>query len=353
MRRTLFVLVAVGLAVPVATSLVAQSSPAGEHYVAAWVAIEAIAAAGWSALALQAWSQRRSGPIPRWVALGLLLMTTSEVLKAWSLADDHAPHGVAGYVQLIAAAIAVTAGLSGLWISIRAEGASSSDLTRALIDTERRLAQIEEHQRQRLHDARSAVMGVVGASKLLAQPDLSTSVDPALLHAMVTNELDRLQGLLAIEEREPIVEFELADALSVVVLARRMDGTAIDFDCTNVRVVGRPRATATVIDNLLRNAHIHAPRSRVCITARTIGLEAEIVVSDNGPGIPMRERTHVLQAGVRGASARGSGSGLGLYSAERAMIAQSGSLRIGGTLGGGTRIALRLPAAAVTRALAS
>jgi signal transduction histidine kinase len=355
MRRTILALVTTTLAVVATLSMVATTAPADESHVALWIGIEAICAAAWAALALQAWGQRSfsARSTPRWAAFGLLLMAGAELLKAWSVADAHAPHGIAGFVQIGAAAVAVTAALSGLWLSIRAEGVDSGGLTRALVDTERRLAQIEELQRRRLHDARSAVMGVVGASKLLAMPALSPTVDSALLQALVTRELDRLQGLLEIEEREPIVEFDLADALAVVVLARRLDGTVIELDCRDMRVLGRPQATATVLDNLLRNAHLHAPRSRVLVTARSVGIEVEIVVSDDGPGIPAPERARVLEAGVRGTTARGTGSGFGLYSAARAMSGQFGSLKILAGPCGGTRVVMRMPAAAVAPALAS
>jgi signal transduction histidine kinase len=354
MRRTFGVLAVVMLGVPAVLSMVAGDVPAGEQYEQLWVATETCAAAGWAALAVQAWNRRRfsGGSIWTWVTLGLTLMATTEALKAWSLADVHAPGGMAGYVQLTASAIAVTVALNGLGMSIRAETVGSGHLTRALVDTQRRLAQVEEQQRRRLHDARSAIMGVAGASRLLATPGLTSTVDPVRLRAMVSNELDRLQGLLELDDGEPIVEFDLAEAFAAVVLARRLDGTIIDVACRGVRVLGRPRATATVLDNLLRNANRHAPRARVLVTARPLATEVEIVVSDDGPGIPPNEWTDVLAAGVRGTTARGAGSGLGLYSATRAMTAQFGSLQIASGASGGTQIVLRMPAA-VSHAMAS
>ena len=198
MRQTFAVLAAVTLSVPAVLSIIAVAAPAGEHYAQLWIAVETCAAAGWSALALQAWTRRRfSGEsIWSWVTVGLVLMATTEVVKAWSLADAQAPVGLAAYLQLTAAGVAVTAALKGLWSSVRADSVDSGDLTRALVDTQRQLAQLEQLQRRRLHDARSAVMGVVGASRLLDTPGLTWSVDPTRLRSMVNTELDRLQGLL-------------------------------------------------------------------------------------------------------------------------------------------------------------
>jgi signal transduction histidine kinase len=127
----------------------------------------------------------------------------------------------------------------------------------------------------------------------------------------------------------------------------------VDLDWRGVRALGYPRATATVLDNLLRNTHRHAPGARALVTARTVGSRVEIVVSDDGPGIPSDERDGVLRAGVRGSRARGAGSGFGLYSAARAMTAQGGSLRIGSAPSGGTRVVLRMPAASARHAMAS
>jgi signal transduction histidine kinase len=347
MRHTVAVMAAVGLTVPAAIALIATATPAGQHHLNLWLATETLAAAGWTALALQAWSQRHyaNQSMLSWVTLGLALMASAEIFKAWSLGDAHAPHGISTYVQLMAALVAAAVALNGLWMSIRAEGVDSGDLTRALLDTQRRLAHIEERQRQRLHDARSAAMGVAGASQLLAMPNISSTVDPARLRALVANELDRLQGLLELDEAEPISEFDLADALDIVVLTHRVEGMSIDSRLRGLRVVGRPRTTATVLDNLLRNTRRHAPHASVQISARPLGDDVEIVVADNGPGIPAAERARVLLAGVRGSTAQGTGSGLGLYTAATTMAAQAGTLRLGVRRHGGTRVALTLPMA--------
>jgi signal transduction histidine kinase len=351
LRQTIALLAVVAVAIPAA--LINLTAPADEHFAPVWLGVEALAAAAWAALALQARSRRLIAGYPNvgWVTIGLLLMGFADALKAWSIADAGAPRGLSGIVQLVAAVIAAGVAARGLWTSIRNETADAGSLTRALVDTQQRLEAIEQLQRRRLHDARSAVFGVVGASQLLAQPGSLDDGDSATLRAMVTDELSRLQGLLRVEDEEP-AEFEVASSLAAVVLRHRLDGMIIDVVWAGVCAHGRPRATANIVDDLLRNARVHAPGAHVLLAARAIGAEIVITVSDDGPGVPATERSAVLEAGVRGSTARGDGLGLGLYSAARAMTAQSGSLEVDESVCGGTEIVLRLPAARV-RAMAS
>lgn len=346
MHVTVGVLFAVTLGVAGIVSLV-TNTPAGERHPTLWVAAEALTAAVWAALATQSWARRRFAGHTTlgWVALALLLMAIGDLVMAWSLADATAVHGLADGCQLAAAVVACATASSGLGRSVRTETEHTNELTRALIDSQQLLARVEQVQRERLHDARSAVLGVIGATQLLSGPERMTTIDPAMLSSLLADELTRLQGLLGGEDAEQLVEFELADALGVVALARHLDGMVIDTEWQHVRVVGRPRATATVLDNLLRNAHRHAPGARVRVAASRVADDVEIIVKDDGPGIPPHERGLVLLPGTRGSAARGAGSGLGLSNAARVMAAQSGSLRIDGCAGGGTQIILRMPAA--------
>jgi signal transduction histidine kinase len=354
MRHTFAILVAVTLAVPAAVVLPGGSAPSGEHHVGVWLAVEALTAAVWTALAVQALSRRRIAgqDTPGWITVGLGLMAFTDVCKAWGISEAGAPRGLSSVLQLVAAVVAVGVAASGLWTSIRTETADAGTLTRALVDTQLRLDHIEDRQRLRLHDARSAVIGVVGASELLANPGRLDEADSAKLRRMVTAELGRLEGLLQIEDEEQCAEFELASTLAAVVLSHRLNGMIIDLAWQDAHALGHPQATATVVDNLLTNVHRHAPGARVLIAARTLGEQVEITVSDDGPGIPAGELRAVLRAGVRGSTACGDGSGFGLYSAERTMVAQTGSLDIGASVCGGTEVVLRMPAA-ISHALAS
>ena len=188
------------------------------------------------------------------------------------------------------------------------------------------------------------MVGVIGASELLAR-SADDDVTTTRLRGLITAELRRVQSVLDTKGVEPIAEFDLAEALGPVVLSHQLHGRPVIAAVDGVRVTGRPRATATVLDNLLRNACVHAPGARVVVRANLSGRFASVIVEDDGPGIADADRSKVLHPGVRGARAGGPGEGLGLHSAFSTMSSQGGSLRLDRREGGGTRITFTLPVA--------
>jgi signal transduction histidine kinase len=220
-------------------------------------------------------------------------------------------------------------------------------LGQQLLDRRDHLDELEREQRERLHDARSVILGVKGATSLLADERFSSHVQPDVLQQMMSAELERLQHLLDTGEQAPCVEFDVREALRPVLVSHRLNGARIQDCVARVSAFGRPMDTATVVDNLLRNVARHAPKAAVTVSARRLGAHIEIVVEDDGPGIPAEQRARVLLPGVRGDSATSPGHGLGLSNSARAMSDQNGTLRIGRRRHGGTRVVLALPAAAL------
>lgn len=332
------------------------------HPTAAYIAIEVAAGAGWAALALRAarQSRRLDRPVLVLVAGALGLMALSEAARVLSLGGVAQAAGLGSLCQLAAAAVVALAASIELRAAMRASGDDTLGLARALLDAQTRLAQIEQDQRARLHDARSAVVGVIGASRLLSLDPADAAgpagpADPsdpiygtATLHRMMLAELHRLQGVLEADAVEPTTDFPLADALRPVLLAHRIDGLHIDDLLGHPTVSGRPRATATAVDNLLRNVARHAPGAAVSLRADRVGDRVRVLVDDDGPGIPFAERDRVLLPGVRGRDAGPEGSGLGLFIAANTMRSQDGTLEVTARPGGGTRVVLTLPAASAT-----
>jgi signal transduction histidine kinase len=352
-RRCVTAFCAMAISTALGVLVFADAAPEGLAHPAFWIVVELLTTAMWTTLAVQSHCHSRLNGSSGWVASALALMAVADLLTLWTVSDDRAIADLGIGFQTVAALIATATAAVDLVRAGRRDSDQYGELTRELVATQRRLNEVEQRQRQRLHDARSAVLGVAGATALLAESPLAGAVDAGNLRTLMTSELDRLERLLRIEDDEPVVEFDLAEATAAVVQARRLDGLVVDLDLAGVRVIGRPRATATVLDNLLRNAHRHANGTHVLVAARTLSGCATIAVTDDGPGIPPAEREAVLRAGVRGSQARGDGSGFGLYSAARAMAAQDGSLTVDGDACGGTRIVLRMPAPTPAHAMAS
>jgi signal transduction histidine kinase len=287
-------------------------------------------------------------PACRWTALGLLAMATNQSLRGVVAMghDELVPSAVGA--QLIAASVCVALVTISLVRATRPDEPGAVLLAAELAQTQRELAHLRRAQRERLHDARSAVAGLLGASTMLAR-GRNAAVDPERVGTLLAAEATRLQALLDVDVVEPITEFGLRDALLSVLLAHELDGAAIHAEIGDVRVSGRARATASAIDNLIRNARTHAPGAAISVYVMSDAQTASVVVEDDGPGIPRAERERVLLAGVRGSTARGAGSGLGLHNAASTMGAQSGALRLCARTGGGTRVVCTLPLAVTQR----
>jgi signal transduction histidine kinase len=106
----------------------------------------------------------------------------------------------------------------------------------------------------------------------------------------------------------------------------------------------RPVALKRAIANLLDNAIKYGKRARVAIgtTAKAV----EIVIDDDGPGIPGAELPRVFQPFYRVEDSRSrdtGGTGLGLAIAQSIVQAHGGELTLANRPGGGLRACIRLP----------
>jgi signal transduction histidine kinase len=166
---------------------------------------------------------------------------------------------------------------------------------------------------------------VVEDMLLLAQMDEDT-VPPR------REEVD-LDELLLAEARR------LHDRGRVAVDASRVSGA---------RVSGDRDQLTRVVRNLVANAERHAV-AQVCLELRMLDGEAELVVADDGPGIPPADRERVFERFTRLDEARGrgrGGAGLGLAIARQVVRAHGGAIWVADGQGGvGARLVVRLPRA--------
>lgn len=110
-------------------------------------------------------------------------------------------------------------------------------------------------------------------------------------------------------------------------------------------MTGDPRLLARALDNLLRNAQKYAER-RIAFAAVRRDRAIEIVVEDDGPGIPEEERGRIFEPFYRLDRSRDratGGFGLGLSIAHKAVALHGGAIRVDGSALGGARFVLTLP----------
>lgn len=94
-----------------------------------------------------------------------------------------------------------------------------------------------------------------------------------------------------------------------------------------VKVSGHKAILMQALSNLVDNAIKHAPdSSAVEIVLRHTSQQAEITVSDHGPGIPLADRDQLLKRFSRGGNAPPGGVGLGLAIAKACAVLHRGSI---------------------------
>ena len=132
---------------------------------------------------------------------------------------------------------------------------------------------------------------------------------------------------------------DIADSAVYVTRTRHPD-LSIDIDLpeSGPTVIGDGDGLWRVIENLLENAARHGrPGGHIMIQVARLNGGAEIVVDDDGPGIPPAERERVMRRFQRGPGAAAAGSGLGLAIVEAEAIRHGGQLSLGASKLGGLR----------------
>lgn len=128
-------------------------------------------------------------------------------------------------------------------------------------------------------------------------------------------------------------------------------GFAVDASGVSAaRVDGDPAALRRVLRNLGDNASRHAAH-RVGLALAARDGWAELLVDDDGPGVPAADRTRVFERFVRldeardrrDASGPAGGSGLGLAIVAEIVAVHGGTVALAGGPLGGTRVTVRLP----------
>lgn len=154
------------------------------------------------------------------------------------------------------------------------------------------------------------------------------------LKGMINDLLDYARGGAAPE----LTDVDLQEAVSALV-------SELDLSGHQVTVEGLPTVRAdrtqilVVAQNLILNAIKFSPDSG---PVRVHAVGARVKVTDSGPGIPLEDRARVFEPMVR-LNTRVPGTGLGLATCQRIIVAHRGRIGIEETPGGGTTVWFELP----------
>ncbi|HYC06000.1 MAG TPA: ATP-binding protein [Azospirillaceae bacterium] len=170
------------------------------------------------------------------------------------------------------------------------------------------------------------------------------------LRADVVEMETMIEGYLAFARgagAEPAQPTDLGRLVAEAVVNARREGAVVageTYPEEPLVLALRPNALKRCLGNLLANAHRYGGTIRV--TLRRDGLAAEIVIDDDGPGIPPAMREEVFRPFLRLEDSRNpetGGVGLGLAIARDVARGHGGDVLLGDSPQGGLRAVLRLP----------
>ncbi|MBP2230700.1 two-component system osmolarity sensor histidine kinase EnvZ [Azospirillum agricola] len=165
--------------------------------------------------------------------------------------------------------------------------------------------------------------------------------DVAEMEAMIEGYLAFARG----EGTEAVQPTDLSRLLNEAAAGARRQGTEVSLSLDGpITLPLRPNAMRRCIDNLLVNAGRHAGSAWVRAAQR--GGTVEIVIDDDGPGIPAAMREDVFKPFFRIDRSRNldtGGSGLGLTIARDVARGHGGDITLDDSPYGGLRALVRLP----------
>jgi two-component system, OmpR family, osmolarity sensor histidine kinase EnvZ len=165
--------------------------------------------------------------------------------------------------------------------------------------------------------------------------------DVAEMEHLINLYLDFARG----EGTERPVETDIGLLLEDLAVAARRDGTPLTAEPPGEFVVPvRPNALRRCLANLLANARRYG--RQVWLSAVAVEDGVDILIDDDGPGIPVAERERVFQPFVRLDASRNpstGGVGLGLTIARDVARSHGGEVRLETSPHGGLRARVHLP----------
>jgi signal transduction histidine kinase len=228
------------------------------------------------------------------------------------------------------------------------------ELSEAHAETETALA----HQRQFVadasHELRTPLTSILANLELLEATLAGEDREAAAAALRSSHRMRRLVADLLLLARADAGREAPRDAVDLAAVVREAAGEVaplaerhdLEVDAPKpVLVEGSADDLHRLVLNLLQNALVHTPEgTQVCVRLRDED-GPELVVEDDGPGIPAELRNRLFERFVRGHGDTGGGSGLGLAIVRAVAETYGGSVELGERDGGGACFVVKLPPA--------
>jgi signal transduction histidine kinase len=228
------------------------------------------------------------------------------------------------------------------------------ELDAARAETESTLARQRRFVADASHELRTPLTSVLANLELLAESLHGDEGDAARSALRSSQRMRRLVAdllLLARTDAGRVVKRERCDLAQIVVEAAAELGPVsgaheIVLDAQPAAVEASGDELHRLVINLLENALRHTPPGteiRVSTATRPDGM-AELIVTDDGPGVPPELAPTLFERFVRGAGDRGGSFGLGLAIVRAVAESHGGSVELHAVDPHGARFVVRLPA---------
>jgi two-component system, OmpR family, sensor histidine kinase KdpD len=207
------------------------------------------------------------------------------------------------------------------------------------------------------HDLKGPLAGILGAMQTIRRDDVLhlTGDEREALYQVIEHsgkkmnrliddllDLDRIDRGKVLPQRKPTDVGALARR--VVEESSQLAEHPVRVRADAVMVGVDPGKVERVVENLLVNAARHTPPGtavQVEITARSDGVE--LIVEDDGPGVPDELKEALFEPFRQGEESSGRGMGIGLSLVQRFAELHGGTASIEDAETGGARFVVTLP----------
>jgi two-component system, OmpR family, sensor kinase len=227
------------------------------------------------------------------------------------------------------------------------------ELDAARSETEAMLARQRRFVADASHELRTPLTSVLANLELLADSLHGEEGETARSALRSSKRMRRLVAdllLLARSDVGRVIPHEPCALDEIVVeaageLGPVSDAHDIALDIQPAPVQGARDELHRLTINLLENALRHTPPGcEIMVSTRTVGDRVELVVEDNGPGVPPELAPTLFERFVRGEGDRGGSFGLGLAIVRAVAESHGGSVRLESPHPHGARFVVTLPA---------
>jgi PAS domain S-box-containing protein len=219
------------------------------------------------------------------------------------------------------------------------------------------LARLGEMAAVVAHEVRNPLAGIRGALQVISGRFPAAATERKIMGDIVAR-IDSLSGtlddlLMFARPREPnmaplAVGPFLADVGTWLKQDKSMSDVQVDVDADDALIIVDSEQLRLVFNNLLLNAaQAMECRGRIQLSARADGDGCELVIHDNGPGMPDEVRARVFEPFF---TTKTRGTGLGLPTVRRIVEAHHGTIAVECPPSGGTRVRVTLPASKASTA---